>query len=203
MGSEFLFFYRNNSEAVVSQAAARIKNQGDEPHLNLWALAPECSIYAELPIAVQGSLLNFLFTEQDIQSSGHEIRILAKLFGQVSFPDHNISTGEALVHLSSIRRDSIGEGFDLATLFSLDALSSSVFGLEVAKANETSSPERTKRNCQYYPVCSNERIHVKKMIHNATTQDKIGQDARVPANLGVTKITKVSCPGFLLVAARL
>ncbi len=56
----------------------------------------------ELPIPVQGSLLDFLFAQEEVESCGNRIGALVQLFRQVALADDYVPGRVALMDVASI-----------------------------------------------------------------------------------------------------
>ena len=58
--------------------------------------------HVQLPIPVEGSPLDFLFAQEQVQGCGNSVRSLAKLSCEIALADDHVPGGVALVDIASI-----------------------------------------------------------------------------------------------------
>src|SRR5712692_793617 len=93
----------------------------------------------ELPIPVQGSLLDFSFAQEEVQCCGNGIGALAKLFSQVALADDYIASWVALMDIAPVARYLIGERPKFSLLLTLRTLGSGLVSFETPSARSCNS----------------------------------------------------------------
>ena len=105
----------------------------------------------ELPISVQGSLLDFLFAQEEVQCCDNRIGALAQLFRQVALADNYVPGWVALMNLASICENLVGECPEFLLIPSLCTAISNLIGFQTPSARSCKS-DKTDDHCATLPV---------------------------------------------------
>jgi hypothetical protein len=105
----------------------------------------------ELPVPAQGSPLDFLFAQEEVECSGNRIGALAQLFCQIALADDYVPGREALMDVSSIGSNPVGECPEFLLVPSLCTLISNLIGFQTPSARSCNS-DKTGDHCATLPV---------------------------------------------------
>src|SRR5437879_12302442 len=106
----------------------------------------------QLPISVQRSLLDFLFTQEEVQCGGNNVGVLAKLFRQVAFADDYVPGWVALVDTAPVDRNFVSESAQFFLPITLHTLGSALIGLQTPSGRNCDSDSGTSDHCAGPPV---------------------------------------------------
>jgi len=102
-----------------------------------------------LPISLQRSFLNFVFSSQDVQGSGNGRSTRAQLPSKIGFVNNYVSSRVSLLNFAPVSRNLIGKFPKFPAPFLLPALSADTVGFATpfasyeGDANSTSDCHRT------------------------------------------------------------
>ena len=105
----------------------------------------------ELPVAAQGSPLDFLFAQEEVECCGNRIGALAQLFRQVALADDYVPSWVSLMDIAPVGRNPVGECPEFLLVSSLCSLISNLIGFQTPSARSCNS-DKTSDHCATLPV---------------------------------------------------
>ena len=111
--------------------------------------------HVQLPIPTERSLLDFLFTKQEVQCCADYVRAFSKQCCQIVLADHNISSWVATMDIATVAGDFVSEGSDLFFLGSLRTFFPYLLRLK-APSQRDGNTDNTSDRRSGFPVQGNQ-----------------------------------------------
>ena len=105
----------------------------------------------ELPVPAQGSPLDFLLAQKEVECCGNSIGALAQLFRQITLADDYVPSWVSLMDIAPVGRNPVGECPEFPLISSLRALISNLIGFQTPFARSCNS-DKTSDYCAASPV---------------------------------------------------
>ena len=105
----------------------------------------------ELPVPAQGSPLDFLFAQEEVECCGNRVGTLAQLFRQIALADHYVPCRVAVMDTSPVGRNPVGECAKFLCCLPLRTLESDLICFQTPFARSCNS-HKTSDHCATLPV---------------------------------------------------
>ena len=105
----------------------------------------------ELPVPAQGSPLDFLLAQKEVECCGNRIGALAQLFRQIALADDYVPGRVPLMDIASVGGNPVGECAKFLCCLPLRTLASDLIGFQTPSAGSCNS-DKTSDHCATLPV---------------------------------------------------
>ena|SRR3984893_3582876 len=105
----------------------------------------------ELPVPAQGSPLDSLLAQKEVECCGNGVGALAQLFRQIVLADYYVPSWVALMDVAPVGRNPVGECTKFLCCLPLRTLASDLIGFQTPFARSCNS-DKTGDHCAAFPV---------------------------------------------------
>src|ERR1700730_696851 len=108
-------------------------------------------IDVELPVPAQGSPLDSLLAQKEVECCGNGVGALAQLFRQIVLANYYVPSWVALMDVAPVGRNPVGECTKFLCCLPLRTLASDLIGFQTPFARSCNS-DKTGDHCAAFPV---------------------------------------------------